>query len=228
MNGAKGPLDDERYAAARRNMVAEQLARRGIRDPRVLAAMGEVPRHRFVDPALVGEAYEDRPLSIGYSQTISQPFMVARVTELAATRANDRVLEVGAGCGYQAAVLARLVRDVFAVEVIEPLAARAGETLRALGVSNVTVDAFDGGAGWRAHAPYDAIIVSAGAPRVPPMLVDQLADGGRLVIPVGSRDEQVLSVIHRIGDRYETTLDTRCKYVDLVGHFGVGADPPTA
>jgi protein-L-isoaspartate(D-aspartate) O-methyltransferase len=216
------------FERARRAMVLEQIAARGITDPRVLGAMAAVPRHAFVDPSLHGVAYDDRPLPIGFEQTISQPYMVARATELAATRPGDRVLEVGAGCGYQAAVLARLVREVFAVEVVAGLAARARETLRALGVSNVTLDAFDGGGGWPAHAPYDAIIVSAGAPRVPPLLVDQLADGGRLVIPVGARDEQTLSVVRRVGDTYETTSDTRCRYVDLVGRFGVGATPPAA
>src|SRR5450432_3894302 len=223
-----GVAEEARFAEARRQMVSAQLVARGITDARVLAAMGTVPRHLFVAPALADEAYADKPLPIGFGQTISQPFMVARATELAAPREGDRVLEVGAGCGYQAAVLARLAAEVFAVELIPRLAAQAQSTLSAFGVGNVTVASFDGGGGWPAHAPYDAIIVSAGAPRVPPLLVDQLADGGRLVIPVGARDEQTLSVVRRVGDAYETTSDTRCRYVDLVGRFGVGATPPAA
>src|SRR3954463_6563421 len=208
-------------------MVIEQLARRGIRDARVLGAMGAVPRHGFVDPALADEAYEDRPLPIGFGQTISQPYMVARATELAAPRPGDRALEVGAGCGYQAAVLAELCGSVYAVEIVPALATQASETLAALGYTNVTLECFDGSGGWPEHAPYDVIIVSAGAPRVPPLLVDQLADGGRLVIPVGPQDEQVLAVVRRTGDRYETTYDTRCRYVDLLGRFGVGSAVPS-
>ena len=209
-------------------MVDEQLIRRGIRDRRVLASMGVVPRHLFVDHARLDEAYDDKPLPIGFGQTISQPYMVARATELAEPRPGDRALEVGAGCGYQAAVLAEIVGHVYASEIVPGLAARARATLGALRVRNVEVAAFDGGAGWAEHAPFDVIIVSAGAPRVPPLLVDQLADGGRLVIPVGPPQEQTLAVVRRVGDRYETTNDTRCRYVDLLGRFGVGSEPPAA
>jgi protein-L-isoaspartate(D-aspartate) O-methyltransferase len=223
-----GVDEDAQYADARRRMVVDQLMRRGIKDARVLVAMGTVPRHLFVVPALADEAYGDRPLPIGFGQTISQPYMVARATELAEPREGDRFLEVGAGCGYQAAVLARLCAQVYAVEIVPGLAAQSRATLAALDVRNVVVDSFDGGAGWPEHAPYDAIIVSAGAPRVPPLLVDQLADGGRLVVPVGSRDEQTLAVVRRVGDRYETREDTRCRYVDLLGRYGVGGEPPLA
>jgi len=158
-------------------MVYEQLVRRGIRDPRVLQAMTSVPRHRFVLPALASQAYDDRPLAIGFGQTISQPYMVARATELAAPRPTDRALEVGAGSGYQAAVLAELAAEVFALEIVPELAARAGKVIRELGYDNVTVESFDGSGGWPEHAPYDLIIVSAGAPRIPAMLVSELADG---------------------------------------------------
>ena len=151
-------------------MVIEQLVHREIRDPRVLGAMGLVPRHRFVDERLTAMAYEDRPLSIGHGQTISQPYMVARATELAEVHPTDRALEVGAGCGYQAAVLAELAAEVFAIEIIPELAARARRVLAEIGLGNVTLESFDGGGGWPAHAPYDVIIVSAGAPRVPPLL----------------------------------------------------------
>jgi protein-L-isoaspartate(D-aspartate) O-methyltransferase len=209
-------------------MVLEQLARRGIRDPRVLEAMSVVPRHRFVDPALATQAYDDRPLAIGFGQTISQPYMVARATELAAPRASDRALEVGAGSGYQAAVLAELVAEVCAIEIVPALAGRARNVLAEIGYRNVIVESFDGSGGWPEHAPYDVIIVSAGAPRIPAMLVSELAEGGRLVIPVGSPDEQELAVVRRQGDHYVTSYDTRCRYVDLQGRFGVGGGQPAA
>jgi protein-L-isoaspartate(D-aspartate) O-methyltransferase len=209
-------------------MVIEQLARRGIRDPRVLGAMAVVPRHSFVEPALHEEAYADRPLPIGFDQTISQPYMVARATELAEPRATDRALEVGAGCGYQAAILGELCSQVFAVEIIPELARRARHALSELGYTNVLLESFDGSGGWPEHAPFDLIVVSAGAPRVPPLLVDQLADGGRMVIPVGPPQEQELALIRRLGDSYETSYDTRCRYVDLLGRFGFGGSPPEA
>jgi len=221
-------MDDPRVVAARREMVIEQLVRRGIKDPRVLGAMSVVPRHRFVSSPLGDEAYQDRPLAIGFGQTISQPYMVARVTELAEPKATHRALEVGAGCGYQAAVLAELCAAVYAIEIVPELAARAEKTLVELGYSNVDLKCFDGSGGWPEYAPFDVIIVSAGAPRVPPLLVDQLADGGRMVVPVGPTQEQELVVIHRQGERYETSLDTRCRYVDLLGRFGVGGSPPAA
>lgn len=209
-------------------MVLEQLAGRGILAPRVLRAMAAIPRHLFVDPSLHDVAYEDRPLPIGFEQTISQPFMVARATELADPADGDRALEVGVGCGYQAAVLAELCKEVFGVEIIAALAERAQHTLAELGYTNATIDSFDGSMGWPQHAPFDVIIVSAGAPRVPPLLVDQLADGGRLVIPIGPPQEQELAVIRRTGDRYQTSYDTRCRYVDLQGRFGIGSSPPEA
>ncbi|MES1172470.1 MAG: protein-L-isoaspartate(D-aspartate) O-methyltransferase [Bacteroidota bacterium] len=220
--------EDPRFERRRAEMVEKQIAARGITDRRVLEAMAAVARHLFVDAPLVESAYEDRPLPIGRGQTISQPFMVARVTELARPKAGDRALEVGAGSGYQAAVLARLCGEVFAVELIPDLAARATETLRRLGVGNVSVESFDASAGWPAQAPYDVIIVSAGAPRIPSLLVDQLRDGGRLVIPVGQGEDQRLAVVEREGDSYCTTTDTRCRYVDLLGRYGFGGTPPVA
>jgi protein-L-isoaspartate(D-aspartate) O-methyltransferase len=227
-SGAVGDNPDDAHVIRRRDMVLDQIARRGVRDPRVLEAMTVVPRHRFVDPALAAQAYEDRPLAIGFGQTISQPYMVARATELAAPRATDRALEVGAGSGYQAAVLAQLVAEVYAIEIVPTLAERARLVLAETGYRNVTVESFDGGGGWPEHAPYDVIIVSAGAPRIPAMLVSELADGGRLVIPVGGPEEQELAVVRRQGDHYFTSYDTRCRYVDLQGRFGVGGGQPAA
>ena len=227
-SGTAGDGPDDTLLILRRDMVVEQLVRRGIRDPRVLEAMATVPRHRFVDPGLELQAYEDRPLAIGYGQTISQPYMVARATELAAPQPGDRALEVGAGSGYQAAVLAELAAEVFAIEIVPALADRARAVLADTGYHNVTVESFDGSGGWPDHAPYDVIIVSAGAPRIPAMLLAELADGGRLVIPVGGPEEQELAVVRREGDHYFTSYDTRCRYVDLLGRFGVGGGQPAA
>jgi protein-L-isoaspartate(D-aspartate) O-methyltransferase len=226
--GTAGDSPEDTLLTLRRDMVLEQLIRRGIHDPRVLEAMTVVPRHRFVDKGLEMQAYEDRPLAIGFGQTISQPYMVARATELAAPQPSDRALEVGAGSGYQAAVLAELVTEVFAIEIVPALAERARQVLADTGYRNVTLESFDGGGGWPDHAPYDVIIVSAGAPRIPAMLVGELADGGRLVIPVGGPQEQELAVVRRKGDHYATSYDTRCRYVDLQGRFGVGSGQPEA
>ena len=226
--GQGGDGEDDKFADARRAMVIEQLVHREIRDPRVLGAMGLVPRHRFVDDRLTAMAYDDRPLSIGHGQTISQPYMVARATELAEVHPTDRALEVGAGSGYQAAVLAELAAEVFAIEIVPALAERARRVLKEIGLRNVTLDSFDGGGGWPAHAPYDVIIVSAGAPRVPPLLAAELAEGGRLVIPLGGTEEQTLALVRRTGDDFTISYDTRCRYVDLLGRFGVGGGAPAA
>src|SRR4051812_17387940 len=220
--------DDARLAFLRREMVERQIAARGVKDRRVLAAMLEMPRHLFVDRSLVEFAYEDRPLPIGGGQTISQPFMVARATELAEPGPDDRALEVGTGSGYQLAILARLCREVYGVELLPELADRARATLQGLGVTNAVVESFDASGGWEARAPFDVIIVSAGAPRIPPLLVSQLADGGRMVIPVGPPDQQDLTVVRRSGEGYETTVDTRCRYVHLLGQYGFGKTPPRA
>jgi len=220
--------EDSRMAARRAEMVEEQLVRLGLADPRILAAMAAMPRHCFVEPSLRHLAYEDRPLPIGGEQTISQPFMVARVTELAAPGPSDRALEVGTGCGYQLALLAQLCREVYGIELLPALAERARATLAALGLTNATVASFDGSGGWMEHAPYDVIIVSAAAPRIPPLLVAQLAEGGRLVVPVGGPDEQQLALVRRTGESYETTFDTRCRYVNLLGRYGFGRTPALA
>lgn len=214
-------MTEEGFREARRLMVERQLRARGILEPRTLAAMAEVPRHLFVDEQLRDHAYEDRPLPIGAGQTISQPYMVARMTELCALAPEDRVLEVGAGCGYQSAVLARLASAVFASEIIEDLAARAAVTLDTLGFAGrVEVECRDGSRGWAERAPFDAILVAAGAPTVPGPLREQLAEGGRLVIPVGGREVQTLVRIIRHGDDFEELEDTPCRFVDLRGAYG--------
>ena len=210
----------EERSAERREMVEVQLRARGIADPRVLEVMGRVPRHRFVDASLQSQAYEDHPLPIGYGQTISQPYMVARMTELCELAPTDRVLEVGAGSGYQTAVLASLCRAVFATEIVEPLAERAIRVLTSLGLTNATVAFRDGSVGWAERGPFDAILVAAGAPGVPPPLEEQLAEGGRLVIPVGDRTLQVLRRYTRQGAAVVRLDDTPCRFVELHGRHG--------
>jgi protein-L-isoaspartate(D-aspartate) O-methyltransferase len=179
-------------AAARERMVVEQIEMRGVRDPRVLAAMRSVPRHELVPKSQRGHAYEDRPLPIGRGQTISQPYVVAAMTEALALKGGERVLEVGTGSGYQAAVLSGLCKEVYSIELEPELAARAARDLARLGYTNVHVKQGDGWLGWPEHAPFDAIVVTAAPDVVPPVLVDQLAVGGRLVIPVGTWEQSLL------------------------------------
>ena len=210
----------------RERMVTEQLAARGIRDKRVLRAMRRVPRERFVDDSMRDRAYEDSPLPIGYGQTISQPYMVARMCELAELHGDEAVLEIGGGSGYQAAVLGQLARQVYAVELKPELGERARQRMASLGYANVDVSIFDGTYGWRERAPFDAILVAAGAPEIPPLLVDQLADGGRLVIPVGPRQGQRLAIVTRRGTEFTTEWATPCSFVDLVGKYGWGGTGP--
>lgn len=179
------PSSDE-FAARRAGMVAHDIAARGIGNTAVLTAMSSVPRHRFVADDLADVAYEDRPLPIGDHQTISQPYMVAAMVDAAEVGPGDRVLEVGTGCGYGAAVLGAVARHVWTIERHERLAQRARATLGELGISNVTVGVGDGTKGWSEHAPFDAIVVTAGGPTVPDALLDQLSEGGRMVIPLGA------------------------------------------
>jgi len=192
-----------------------------IRDPRVLVAMAEVPRHLFVPEALQGRAYGDHALPIDANQTISQPYIVARMTELLEADKSSRVLEIGAGSGYQTAVLARVAGQVYAIERIADLARQAQARVRSLGVYNATVKCFDGTMGWSAHAPYDCILVAAGGPRVPEPLTAQLKVGGRLVLPVGeARESQRLVRVVRTEEGFQHEEHGACAFVPLIGRHG--------
>ncbi|HOD29298.1 MAG TPA: protein-L-isoaspartate(D-aspartate) O-methyltransferase [Syntrophales bacterium] len=211
------------YTKQRKKMVETQLRSRGIRDERVLKAMETIPRHLFVDEALRDQAYFDHPLPIDAGQTISQPYIVALMTAALELRGRERVLEIGTGSGYQTAVLAALADQVFSIERVAPLASRARKILDALDDYNVAIRIGDGTYGWREESPFDAIIVTAGAPRVPRILVEQLAVGGRLVIPVGDRHTQDLIRVVRqseeAGDIKQEDLGG-CRFVSLIGEHG--------
>lgn len=208
------------FDTLRERMVREQIEGRGVRDPRVLDAMRTVPRHLFVMPGNEPYAYDDRPLPIGHGQTISQPLMVAIMSQALESRPQDRVLEVGTGSGYQAAILSRVVREVVTIERHEPLAEAARQALRAAGIDNVRVLVGDGTEGLPNEAPFDGIIVTAGAPAVPETLKAQLADGGRLVIPVGPAHYQVLIIVTRRGDDFLKAEGSGCSFVPLIGRHG--------
>ncbi|MGQ9919771.1 MAG: protein-L-isoaspartate(D-aspartate) O-methyltransferase [Desulfobacca sp.] len=207
-------------AAARENMVRSQLIPRGIRAPKVLAAMRKVPRHLFVEEALRSQAYGDFPLPIGEQQTISQPYMVALMTEALELEGNEKVLEIGTGCGYQAAILAEIVPEVYSIERLPDLAAKARRTLEALRYFNVRIKVGDGTLGWPEAAPFQAIIVTAAAPGIPRPLLDQLATGGRLVIPVGDRFSQTLDVVHKTPEGIRHDYRGGCRFVKLIGSYG--------
>jgi protein-L-isoaspartate(D-aspartate) O-methyltransferase len=212
------------FAIPRERMVADQLVRRGIRDRRVLDAMGKVPRHRFVDEALSSRAYGDYPLPIGERQTISQPYMVALMTEALELSGHERVLEIGTGSGYQTAILAELCSKIYSVERIKSLADRAIRTLDALGYYNVLVRVGDGSLGWIQEAPFDAILVAAGAPAVPEALVGQVGLDGRLVLPVGDAHSQVLRKAVRRENGIHWTDLGGCVFVKLIGDQAWSAD----
>ena len=186
----------EDYENLRAKMVDEQIAKRGVEDQAVLSAMTKVPRHLFVPTTQRPWSYRDHPLPIGDKKTISQPYIVAYMTEALELDGDERVLEIGTGSGYQAAVLGEIVNQVYSIEIVEPLARRATQTLEELGYDNITVKHGDGYQGWPDHAPFDAIIVTAAPPRVPQELVDQLAVGGRMIVPVGNRSQE-LTLIRR-------------------------------
>ncbi len=203
-----------------RAQLVETLREKGIRDLSVLHAIATVPRHRFVPDSMRHRAYEDVPLPIGAGQTISQPYVHARSLELLHLKGNDRVLEVGAGSGYQTALLAQLASTVLAVERVPELARAARDALAAVGVNNATVVVGDGTLGWRAYAPFDAIVVSAASPSIPRPLVEQLADGGRMVIPLGDQESQVLTLVEKTGDEIKSSTATGVRFVPLLGEFG--------
>ncbi len=208
------------FLEQRRAMVEEQICDRGIRAPRVLEALLAVPRHDFVPADYVSIAYADQPLPIGEGQTISQPFMVAAMTEALELTGTERVLEVGTGSGYQAAVLSLLAAEVYTVESHASLALAARQRLERLGYSNVHIHVGDGTLGLPSAAPFDAIVVSAAAPRVPPPLLEQLAEGGRLVIPVGPADHQELFQVRKTGGQTTSLFLHDCRFVPLVGRHG--------
>ncbi len=208
------------FEKERSRMVDEDIIPRGVKDPRVLAAMRKVPRHLFMPEALRERAYGDHAMPIGEGQTISQPYIVALMTELMELKATDRVLEIGTGSGYQASVLAELSEKVFTVERVKPLADRARAALDRLGYRNVAMKVFDGTYGWKDMGPYDAIIVTAASPDVPQPLVEQLKPGGRLVIPVGERYSQVLLQIVKTADGVLRRTSVPVVFVPLIGNHG--------
>ncbi len=208
------------FQISRKKMTTEQVIARGIRDPRVIETMGRLPRHEFVDPGMAAQAYLDHPLNIGSKQTISQPYMVALMTESLRLKGNEKVLEIGTGSGYQTAILAELSRQVFSIERIATLSNRARQALYRLGYTNVTLRIGDGTLGWPEEAPYDAILVTAGAPKIPEVYREQLAEGGSLVIPKGDSSHQdLIRITFRNGQFREEALG-RCRFVKLYGQEG--------
>jgi protein-L-isoaspartate(D-aspartate) O-methyltransferase len=210
---------NDRYAGQRRQLIGV-MQERGIRDLNVLRAFDQVHRHEFLPEAVRHRAYEDAPVPIGYGQTASQPSLQALYMQVMNLQPGDRVLEIGTGCGFQTAVLARLVDRVYSVERIRELSVRSREKLDQLRISNVALLVGDGTIGWSRYAPFDCILVAAAAPDVPQPLLDQLAPGGRMLIPVGGRDMQQLMLITRDGDRFTEREVTACTFVPLLGRFG--------
>lgn len=214
------PAEDREFAHLRKKMVDEYVAKRGIRDPRILQAMLDVPRHLFVPSVVAAKAYGPGALPIGAKQTISQPYIVARMIELLELTGKEKVLEIGTGTGYQAVVLSKLCAKVFSIERINELALRAAELIRALKVYNATVKVFDGTYGWSDQAPFDRIIVAAAAPEVPEPLVQQMARTGRMVLPIGKGGNQRLARVTRVGTRIQIEDCGTAEFVPLVGKFG--------
>lgn len=217
-------MTEDPYTSARHKMVAEQLVERGITDPSVIQALSTIPRHLFVPEAVRAQAYDDGPLPIGENQTISQPYIVALMTQLLGLEGFETVLEVGTGSGYQTAILGKLARQVFSIELYEPLAQQATRILHELGYENLVIMTGDGSRGLLAHGPFDAIIITAAAPRVPQILLEQLADGGRLVAPVGGAEGQVLERWTRRdarrGDHFKCEKMIPVAFVPLRGKHG--------
>ena len=219
--------DADPFIARRQNMVREQLATPGrdLTNARVLEVMGQIPRHEFMPEAQRPLAYEDRALPIGFGQTISQPFIVAFMTEQLNPQPTDKVLEIGTGSGYQAAVLSLLVREVYTSEIVEPLAKRAEADLKRLGFTNVFVRAGDGYKGWPEAAPFDAVIVTCAPDKVPQPLIEQLKDGGRMIIPVGLEDNQELILLRRQGNKLERRAVLPVRFVPMTGKMQGRSEP---
>lgn len=213
-------MEKIRFDSERKQM-ADQLARRGITDQKVLDAFSRVPRHVFVGDAFRDRAYDDHPLPIGFSQTISQPYMVAFMTQVLQLKGTERVMEIGTGSGYQAAILSGLVEKVYSIERIKKLSEQAEEILlHKLKYKNIVLIVCDGSYGLPQYAPFDRIIVTAGSPDIPKTLLSQLADGGRLVIPQGDRYSQTLTIVDRKGDEFITSYEGGCVFVPLIGKYG--------
>jgi protein-L-isoaspartate(D-aspartate) O-methyltransferase len=215
----------DEYREARERMVREQIEARAVRDARVLAAMRKVPRHLFVPPDQQAYAYIDSPQPIGYGQTISQPYIVAFMTEQLDPQPTDRILEIGTGSGYQAAVLAVLVKHVYSIEIVEPLATRAAETFKRLQVTNVTVRAGDGYQGWREEAPFDAVIVTCAPNHIPKALVEQLKEGGKMIIPVGDLPSQELYLLEKRGQEVRQRAVLPVRFVPMTRPLGTEKKP---
>ena len=205
---------------SRERMVKNQLIARGIKDERVLQVMGKIPRHLFIEDALSGEAYNDHPVPIGERQTISQPYIVALMTEALELKGSENALEIGTGSGYQTAILAGLCSRVYTIERIKSLLGNARKLLSRLGYDNILFKTFDGTLGWKEYAPFDAIMVTAGAPSLTEPLIDQLADDGRMIIPVGDRYSQELIKVIRKGKSLEQESLGGCRFVNLIGVHG--------
>jgi protein-L-isoaspartate(D-aspartate) O-methyltransferase len=209
-----------RFAAERRQMVESQIRKRGVTDERVLQAMATVPRHEFVQAFCINQAYADEPLPIGYGQTISQPYIVAAMVALLGLTGSENVLEIGTGCGYQAAIVSLLAKEVHTVEILPELAHSAAERLQPLGYTNVHIHSGDGTLGWPESSPYDAILIAAAAPAVPEPLLLQLAEGGRLIAPVGEEDKQELQLVTKHEGKLLVKQGGPCRFVPLLGHYG--------
>ena len=208
------------YRLARERMVKNQLLPRGIKDKRVLNAMEKILRHLFMEDALIGEAYSDHPLPIGYKQTISQPYIVALMTQELELTGKEKTLEIGTGSGYQTAILAELSEKVYTIERIRPLMEKARTLLNDLGYTNILFKSFDGTLGWKEFSPFDAIIITAGAPQIPEPLLEQLADGGRMIVPIGDKYSQELIKITKDKESYVRKSLGGCRFVDLIGVHG--------
>lgn len=215
-----GTDDRNAFAHERALMVERYIKGRGVHDERILQAMRDVPRHMFVPPAVASKAYGDSPLPIGQRQTISQPFIVAKMIELLELRGDEKVLEIGTGTGYQACVLARLAARVYSIERISELAFTARDIMRRLAVNNVSVKVFDGTYGWSDQAPFDRIIVAAAGPEIPEPLIAQLARSGRMVLPIGPEGNQRLARVYRVGTQLKIEDCGGVEFVPLIGRFG--------